>query len=124
MSREEALRYSELLKAYGEGKTIQVKSKIGTKWLDTLEPRFEFLYNEYRIKPEPKYIPFTFEDSKLFRDKWVYLKAQKTLTRIIHIQDDLIRSVTIGTGEYFSYSELLRSFEFEDGSPCGKYVEE
>ena len=30
MSREEALRYSEVLKAHGEGKTIQVKSKIGS----------------------------------------------------------------------------------------------
>ena len=123
MTKELALKYSEVLKADGEGKTIQAKSIMDNKWLDTTEPVFDFFRSEYRIKPEPKYVPFTFEDSKLFRDKWIYLKAQKTLTRIIHIADDSIRSVTIGTGDDFSYSELLSLCTFEDGSPCGKLVE-
>ena len=123
MTKELALKYSEVLKAYGEGKTIQAKSIMNNKWLDVTEPMFDFFRSEYRIKPEPKYVPFTFEDSKLFRDKWVYLKAQKTLTRIIHITDDSIRSVTIGTGDDLSYSELLSLCTFEDGFPCGKLVE-
>ena len=41
MTKELALKYSEVLKAYGEGKTIQAKSIMDNKWLD-----FESFFKE------------------------------------------------------------------------------
>lgn len=127
MTKELALKYSEVLKAYGEGKTIQAKSIMDNKWLDTTEPVFDFFRSEYRIKPEPKYIPFTFEDSKLFRDKWIVLKEEhgssEKLTRIIGICKDHIKHIIGGYITSVQYKDLLRMYTFEDGSPCGKLVE-
>lgn len=60
MTKNQALKFADILKAYGEGKIIQKYSitQEGTKWLDidVLSPYdFESLY---RIKPEPKYRPY------------------------------------------------------------------
>ena len=121
MTKELALKYSEVLKAYGEGKTIQAKSIMDNKWLDTTEPVFDFFRSEYRIKPEPKYIPFTFEDSKLFKDKWIYSKndPDKGLYRIVHT----CKNYVAFNRNFYRYETFLNNFLFEDGSSCGKLVE-
>lgn len=60
MTREEAKKLLPIIKAYAEGKSIEMKSN--GKWIDvskTIPGGFVFyLSYEYRIKPEPKYRPF------------------------------------------------------------------
>ena len=126
MTRKLAKELLPIIKAYSEGKDIQCKHKddidTSNKWVDANYPNWNTEYVIYRIKPEPKYIPFTFEDRNMFKDRWIYSKEYENLTKIIHIEDDSVRSVTIGTGDDFSYSELLNLYTFEDGTPCGKLV--
>lgn len=43
-----------LIKAYGEGKTIQVLS--GNAWKDVADPLFTTDYTRYRVKPEQREI--------------------------------------------------------------------
>ena len=50
-----------IIKAYEDGKTIEVKRYDETKWksLDYVENyKFNFSCYEYRIKPEDKYRPY------------------------------------------------------------------
>lgn len=124
MTRERARELLPIMKAYSEGKDLQCKHKTHSPdipWENALYPTFSSDLI-YRVKPEPKYIPFTFEDRDMFKDRWIYSKEYGNLTKIIHIEDDSVRSVTIGTGDAFSYSELLNLYTFEDGTPCGKLV--
>ena len=124
MTRERVIGLLPILKAYSEGKDLQCRHKTdgpNIPWVDALYPAFSSDLI-YRVKPEPKYIPFTFEDRDMFKDRWIYSKEYGNLTKIIHIEDDSVRSVTIGTGDDFSYSELLNLYTFEDGTPCGKLV--
>ena len=121
MTKDEAKKLSDILKAYSEGKIIEV-SNNGSKWaeLNMSYPDNIFKYNQHRIKPEPKLVPFTFEDKDLFKDKWFRLKTTGGLFKASYIDESLI---TIDASQN-SYSELMQLFEFEDGSPCGKYINE
>lgn len=121
MTKERAIELSDILLAYSQGKLIQI-SNNGNQWVEWIatNPGSIFNYNYYRIKPEPKLIPFTFEDKDLFKDKWFRLKTTSGLFKASYISESLI---TIGASQN-SYSELMQFFEFEDGSSCGKYINE
>lgn len=135
MTRERAKELSKLYKAYSDGRTIQLFIKQGSTvegigyfssdgWID-LKPNEMYLqedinFYKYRIKPEPKLIPFTFEDNGLFKDKWIIFKEDRFMCKIIGFDE---KRVYFRSNDY-TYFEFLRFFTFEDGSPCGKYVEE
>ena len=121
MTKEKAKELSDVLKAYSEGKIIEV-SNNGNQWaeLNMSYPDAIFKYNQHRIKPKPKLVPFTFEDNLLFRDKWIRLKGKKPLCKFDNITEYGVKN-NLGVA---SYSELFKNYEFEDGSPCGKYVNE
>ena len=104
-----------LICAFSEGKVIQHKYD---EWIDEDHPLFNDNPENYRIKPEQILIPFTFEDKDLFKDKWIKHKIESTLNKIIRINNTIV-------GIYpssFSYNDFLKYFVFEDGSPCGKYI--
>src|SRR5690606_9423472 len=67
--------YKELREAYLNGKTIQMRSVSGN-WRDIPDPAFKADVKKYRIKPEIKLVPFTWEDREQLRDKWVKFKTQ------------------------------------------------
>ena len=60
MNRKEAGELSPLIKAFGEGKDIEMRSKNPHAQLNGWAKMDEFIFGnfEYRIKPEPKYRPF------------------------------------------------------------------
>lgn len=62
MTKEKATQLIPLLQAYAEGKTIQYKDY--NRWVDVGEPAFDKHF-EYRIKPELRYRPWTFEEAPL-----------------------------------------------------------
>lgn len=104
--------YNEIV-AFAEGKTIQARIKEDAwTWFDTPNPQFGDNVYEFRIKPEPKYIPFTFEDREELRGKWIRRKS---------INDEIViynLSKTRVNG--FTWDQSLEEFEFLDGSPFGK----
>lgn len=130
MTKDEAKKLSDILKAYSEGKIIEV-SNNGSQWaeLNMSYPDVVFKYNQHRVKPEPKLVPFTFEDNKLFRDKWVRLKNNPSnlICRIISFDKCCLRlsnNYNKFEVDSYSYESLLKNFIFEDGNPCGKYINE
>ena len=53
MTQEEAIIFTDEIKAFQEGKTIQQFNKFTNKWIDTMDPMFNHEHL-YRIKPEEK----------------------------------------------------------------------
>lgn len=121
MTTEEAKELSEILQAYSQGKIIQRRNSVYSPYFEDvpLPLIYEDLSKyEYRIKPEKKLVPFTFEDGNLFRDKWVRCKRSLPLYRIISYNRYCI---TI-ENTILDYEHLMQAYIFEDGSPCGKFV--
>ena len=58
MTREEAKELLPIIKAYADGKTVQVLDGVDGTWDDLNAPVFDGDPSIYRIKPEPKYRPF------------------------------------------------------------------
>ena len=112
-------KYYKEIVAFAEGRTIQAKY-IGIPnegiWVDDPAPYFGNSKYEFRIKPEPKYIPFTFEDREELRGKWVR-RAGTDNEAFIHS----MRKTHVNG---FTWKESIEVLEFLDGTPFGKLVEE
>ena len=119
MNKQKAKELLPIIKAFSEGKTIEFSRLNLEDWNVCENPEF-MDYNKYRIKPEPKLVPFTFEDN--------------LCGKVIVTKDNNNRAIIVGqmqNGVYTgtrttitTYSELLKNFELEDGSFCGKYITE
>ena len=113
-----------IMKAYEDGKTIEVKRYDETEWesVDYVEHYpFDFLLNEYRIKQVPKYRPYESVD-EAFKEAekhgfWVKSKDKHSLFFIDSFE-------AAGNGDiYVSHCHVGAFVEkfiwFDDGSPCG-----
>jgi hypothetical protein len=116
MTREAALMLASIIKAYGEGKTIQYSRYHHLPWTNTSNPNFDPNY-DWRIKPESEYVPFTYEDNLVGRI--VRLKDQEEKYLILKQNK---RGIAVNVGTYL-YDKLLEFFIFDDGTNCGKKVE-
>ena len=57
MNREQAKELQPIIQAFAEGKPIEFKDSYG-KWVVGETLAFNWPLKNYRIKPEPKYLPF------------------------------------------------------------------
>lgn len=75
-------------------------------------------------EPEKKYVPFDLnneEDRAKLRGAWVRIKDIPTIEyQIIGMN---AKYVLLGNAANLETDDLLRSYEFIDGSPCGKEAE-
>ena len=105
-----------VMQAYEDGKEIEFKPHTGKTWismkLTTIPPIWSWSSDDYRIKPEPEYIPFTFEDAEFLIGKVVKCKTQDYTAMIISCTQ-------LGTN-VDDWKPMLDDFTFIDGSPCGK----
>ena len=72
MTREQAKELLPILKAYSEGKTIQIKSRQGNDtWGDVPDPNFCSSLDtwEYRIKPEPRTFKIAVSKDPKYKDE-------------------------------------------------------
>ena len=104
--------YNEIL-AFAEGKQIQSnRPSVLDEWMDDDFPLWNDPDIKFRIKPEPKHIPFTFEDRDELRGKWVRHKESHNEFMIYLIAEGHVNGHTWG--------QSLEEFEFLDGTPFGK----
>ena len=128
---EDTKRKIEVMQAYVEGKKIQVKACGASEWRDCiLEPEWDWVSCEYRVKPEEQYRPYKDYHEMVddFCERfgvnchayempmiWVKQKATGTMRLLKTFSHD----TEAGT--------LIRMFDactYLDGSPVGKKVEE
>ena len=131
MNRKEAAELLPFIKAFGEGKDIEMRSKNPHAQLNSWAKMDEFIFGnfEYRIKPEPKYRPFKNaeecwqEMQKHQPFGWVKDKQDGHYVLITCVNDDTCGMSLNGIATW-SLSGIMDLFTFADGVPFGVKVEE
>lgn len=80
----------------------------------------------WREIPEPKYRPFTWEEREELRGRYIREKSNRTTENIItslYLDRNQVFKIGYENSRYITAQKLLDSYEFIDGSPCGKLVE-
>lgn len=119
MTQEQLEKWWHVIEAQKNGKQIQMMGllKENPKWTDTSDPNYYSEHVEYRVKPEPEYVPFDFSDAEMLIGKYVKRKdGSEYVQTIVQVQTDMVH---IGVG-VINYKNLFESCVFLDGSPCGK----
>ena len=113
-----------IMKAYEDGKTIEQKRFDRTEWESIVYVEdfpFDFLMNEYRIKPECKYRPYkSVEEAFNEAEKhgfWVKSKDKHSLFFIDIFEASGNGDIYIGHCHVGAFIEKF--IWFDDGSPCG-----
>ncbi len=84
--------------------------------------RFDTQYwekDEWRIKKEPEYIPFTFDDKEQLKGRWIKMIGSGDYLITVTFKE----GICITDGSTIYYERLLEEYIFDDGSPCGKVKE-
>lgn len=130
MNRKEAAELWSFIKAFGEGKDIEIRSKNPHAQLNGWVKMDEFIFGnfEYRIKPEPKYRPFKDTEEcwaemlKHHPFGWVKLKDTESGYYMITL---IAINVLVGMNDTpFSCERVFDDYTFADGTPFGVKVEE
>lgn len=123
MTRENAKELLPIIQAFAEGKEIQFYT-CG-KWRDMGLPTMVFRLppEHYRVKPEPKYRPFTFEEfvagyEKRYSRRLVkFANGDNTVNyTIVTVRWD---GVKLSNDTWPNWQELLYTFAWHDGTPIG-----
>lgn len=130
MTREEANDILPILQAFAEGKAIESRCIKGEKslWYDDDDLSFDDDL-EYRIKPEPKYRPFTNAkecwQEMLKHQPFGWVKFQGDWFLVVHIDDKSIGyGSACGVIMHSKFDDILKSFTFANGTPFGILEEE
>lgn len=122
MTKEQTKEAIKVMQAYCDGKQIQFKGDINNEypWNDTEDPVWDWGEFAFRVKPEPKLRPYTFEEM---------CEAVKKHGVFIKVKNDNIVFALVGFDEvniFFndSVSEIYHEFLdnnvwLDDNSPCG-----
>ena len=117
-----------IMKAYEDGKTIEQKRIDGTEWGSIAHVEdfpFDFVANEYRIKPECKYRPYkSVEEAFNEAEKhgfWVKSKDKHSLFFIDIFEASGNGDIYIGHCHVGAFVEKFNWFD--DNSPCGVKIE-
>ena len=121
LTRERAKELLPIIKAFTEGKIIQWKDGLG-RWLDFSNEDAEVNFNDcpshYRIKPEPKYRPFSTQEecwNEMHKHPdfgWLYYKEKGYYVSIDAMGDRVGMN-----GQKFV--EAYSDYTFTDGEPFG-----
>ena len=116
-----------IMKAYENGKTIEVKRYDETKWksLDYVENyKFNFSCYEYRIKPVPKYRPYkSVEEAFNEAKKHEFWTKEISTGFIINVGAFGKNFEDIYINGYNQNNFLDKFVWADDNSPCGIKIE-
>ena len=129
-----------VMQAYKEGKKIEGKMKheSDTAWGIICSPPWDWYKNDYRIKEEPKYVPYE-NTEELIEDfckrsgakrspmgePFIWLKEKNSTTKRLVIAhfDKHISTQFCNSFDTWSMNGLFDNFTYLDGSPIGKKIE-
>lgn len=114
-----------VMTAYKEGKPIECRAKDDDNavWISISGPAWNFFEADYRVKPEPKYVPY---DSvlEIDRNKWISGKDVNEIIYKIDAIDTRENTLRLSSGSWLTLRELFYDgYAYEDGTPCGKLVQ-
>jgi len=125
MTREKVKQLLPIIKAFSEGKTIQVSTILG--WSDRKELELNALETNpelFRIKPSPTYRPFANaeecwqEMQKHQPFGWIKSKDKTVPSKYMFINNITNKHIVIWATDY-TFDEMLQCYTFADGSVFG-----
>ena len=127
MTREQVKEMLPVLQSFADGKTIESRCIKGDKslWYDDEDPSFDNDF-EYRLKPEPKYLPF-----KDAEECWVEMQKHQPFGWLKSKKDGYYSFITMLNYRFrlngydgWRFDDVINKFTFADGVPFGVKVEE
>ena len=128
MNRKEAAELSPFIKAFVEGKDIEMRSKNQHAQLNGWAKMDEFIFGnfEYRIKPEPKYRPF-----KDAEECWNEMQKHQPFGWVkwndvrynIYVVSSTSVCLINGNCANMDFAYAYQKLTFADGTPFGVKVE-
>lgn len=121
MNKQETKEKIKVMQAFVDGKAIQYWDSFRNKWVDNEgEPIWNWRTSEFRIKPETKIRPYTFEEMCEAVKKHGILVREKNRNEVWAIYSFGNELVNYS----FNYFEMMEFVWFDDDSPCGIVEEE
>ena len=123
MNRKEAAELSPFIKAFGEGKDIEMRSKNPHAQLNGWAKMNEFIFGnfEYRIKPEPKYRSFANAE-----ECWVEMQKHQPFGWLKSKKDGYYSFITMLNYRFrlngydgWRFDDVINKFTFADGTTFG-----
>lgn len=122
MTRDEAKQSAEVLKAYADGKKIEIAHKGENDWTLPLYPgaddvTFNFARYDYRVSKEPQYRPFENADecwNEMLKHRpfgWAKIKRDGERIALTYLTD----------GHWFV--DMFEKMTFADSEPFGIKIE-
>lgn len=123
---EKAKELLPIMQAFAKGKTIQFKKNEDNEWTDLLDDGIILSpCYDYRIKPEPKYRPFSTAE-----ECWKEMHLHDDFPWIKHVDGEYTQIKNIGkyrvkvecsahVRSEYQFEEALNAFTFTDGTPFG-----
>lgn len=130
MNRKEAVELLPIIRAYAEGKEIEIFDKTTKMWKTAMLPHFDCDSNIYRIKPEPEYRPF-----KNAEECWTEMQKHQPFGVVkdkyfANYQTHRAFTCLVTNGCHFrgyedeTFENSFKNLLFADGTPFGVKVEE
>lgn len=120
MTREEAKQAAEVLKAFADGKEIEISGKYMDNWNLIESTRdnihFDFDYYNYRVAKEPQYRPFE-SGSECLDELFNHKPFAKIIRKDSGERFNILRDNIID--EILKLNEAFIKFTFADGEPFG-----
>ena len=127
MNRKEATELLPIIKAFSEGKVIQVKQTSG-EWISFSHISFDGDPKFYRIKPEPKYRPFKDAEEcwqeMLKHEPFGWVKDKEDGRLILITEIDKVGNISLLCNGGWDFDGIKDNFTFADGTPFGILEEE
>lgn len=127
MNRKEAAELLPIIKAFSEGKTLQIRQN-GSEWMDIETASFTGFPSDYRIKPETTYRPFANAEecwAEMQKHQPVGFMKLKDTESGYYMLTGIARGVGVGINyKLFSYDRVFDDYTFADGLPFGIKEEE
>ena len=130
MTREEAKELLPIIRAFAEGKTIEIYNN--TEWQDFIieSIRFDCKPSCYRVKPEPRYRPFKTQEEcwqeMQNHQPFGWLKSKKNgssccIGEVSWSDEFETVHIALSTSELLSRSadSVFEEYTFADGTPFG-----
>lgn len=130
---KEYQRRIEVMQAFASGKVIQIKSGDWGEWVDScldtsmFEPIWDWNENDYRIKPEIKLRPYTYDELKkevLKHGNFVETINGDSVKSVFKFNSNIISiHGNYDTTQDLSYEDFSKLFWVDKHSPCGVFEE-
>ena len=128
MNRNQAKELLPIIKAFSEGKTIEMK--CAESWIEIEDVCDFHSSSTFRIKPKPKYRPFENaeecwqEMQKHQPFGWIKDKKDVHHRVLITAVGNSVYEMSLNGNAAWSLSGIMYLFTFDDGAPFGVKVEE